>query len=137
MWMLQERRQQRTSEREEALRFQLEHSRARGGLEALVLADQQGMVVASAGETAICEELGAIAPLMLKTPDNPGGLPLQVFDAIRAGVAAGAVVITTEESLDPQQLREAVAAHLGLTGFDVVSAIPGWHHDTACLAPSY
>jgi non-heme chloroperoxidase len=32
--------------------------------------------------------IGAIAPLMLKTPDNPGGLPLQVFDAIRAGVAA-------------------------------------------------
>jgi hypothetical protein len=64
MWMLQERRQQRTSEREAALRFQLEHSRARGGLEALVLADQQGMIVASAGEAGICEELGAIAPLM-------------------------------------------------------------------------
>lgn len=31
--------------------------------------------------------IGAIPPLMLKTPNNPGGLPMQVFDDIRAGVA--------------------------------------------------
>ena len=30
--------------------------------------------------------IGAITPLMLKTPANPGGLPLKVFDDIRAGV---------------------------------------------------
>lgn len=30
--------------------------------------------------------IGAVPPLMLKTADNPGGLPLQVFDDIRAGV---------------------------------------------------
>ncbi|WP_027191370.1 alpha/beta fold hydrolase [Fundidesulfovibrio putealis] len=30
--------------------------------------------------------LGAVPPLMLKTPANPGGLPMEVFDAIRAGV---------------------------------------------------
>src|SRR5947209_5883623 len=30
--------------------------------------------------------LSAIAPLMLKTPANPGGLPIEVFDQIRAGV---------------------------------------------------
>ena len=29
----------------------------------------------------------AISPLMLKTDANPGGLPIDVFDAIRAGVA--------------------------------------------------
>ena len=32
--------------------------------------------------------LGAITPLMLKTEDNPGGLPLDAFDAIRAGLSA-------------------------------------------------
>lgn len=32
--------------------------------------------------------IGAIPPLMLKTPANPGGLPIEVFDQIRAGVAA-------------------------------------------------
>src|SRR5271154_4426480 len=30
--------------------------------------------------------IGAIPPLMLKTPANPGGLPIAVFDQIRAGV---------------------------------------------------
>jgi len=30
--------------------------------------------------------IGSITPLMLQTPDNPGGLPLKVFDDIRAGV---------------------------------------------------
>jgi non-heme chloroperoxidase len=32
--------------------------------------------------------VGAIPPLMLKTPANPGGLPIEVFDGLRAGVAA-------------------------------------------------
>jgi non-heme chloroperoxidase len=32
--------------------------------------------------------LGAIPPLMLKTEANPGGLPIEAFDAIRAGVTA-------------------------------------------------
>jgi non-heme chloroperoxidase len=30
--------------------------------------------------------IGAVPPLMLKTSANPGGLPLEVFDQIRAGV---------------------------------------------------
>ena len=32
--------------------------------------------------------IGAVPPLMLKTEANPGGLPKDVFDGIRAGVAA-------------------------------------------------
>jgi non-heme chloroperoxidase len=31
--------------------------------------------------------IGAVPPIMLKTEKNPGGLPLDVFDGIRAGVA--------------------------------------------------
>lgn len=31
--------------------------------------------------------IGAVPPIMLKTPTNPGGLPIDVFDGIRAGVA--------------------------------------------------
>jgi non-heme chloroperoxidase len=30
--------------------------------------------------------IGAVAPLMLKTAANPGGLPMEVFDQLRAGV---------------------------------------------------
>ncbi len=32
--------------------------------------------------------VSAVPPLMLKTPDNPGGLPIGVFDEIRAGAVA-------------------------------------------------
>jgi len=32
--------------------------------------------------------VGAVTPLMLKTPANPGGTPMEAFDTIRAGVAA-------------------------------------------------
>jgi non-heme chloroperoxidase len=32
--------------------------------------------------------IGAVPPLMLKTANNPGGLPIAVFDQIRAGVLA-------------------------------------------------
>jgi len=32
--------------------------------------------------------IGAVPPLMLKTETNPGGLPIDVFDGIRAGVLA-------------------------------------------------
>jgi len=32
--------------------------------------------------------VSAITPLMLKTPANPGGLPIEVFDQLRAGVLA-------------------------------------------------
>src|SRR5262249_39286170 len=30
--------------------------------------------------------IGAVPPLMLKTDNNPGGLPISVFDGLRAGV---------------------------------------------------
>jgi non-heme chloroperoxidase len=32
--------------------------------------------------------IGAVSPLMLKTPANPGGLPMEAFDQIRAAVLA-------------------------------------------------
>jgi non-heme chloroperoxidase len=32
--------------------------------------------------------IGAVTPLMLKTAANPGGLPMEVFDGIRAGILA-------------------------------------------------
>src|SRR4029079_9807568 len=32
--------------------------------------------------------IGAVPPRMLKTASNPGGLPMETFDQIRAGVVA-------------------------------------------------
>jgi non-heme chloroperoxidase len=40
-----------------------------------------------AGRVAKAVLIGAVPPLMLQTATNPGGLPLEVFDGFRAGVA--------------------------------------------------
>jgi non-heme chloroperoxidase len=40
------------------------------------------------GRAAKAVLIGAVPPLMLKTAANPGGLPIDAFDAIRAGVLA-------------------------------------------------
>ena len=40
------------------------------------------------GRVAKAVMIGAVPPLMLKTPGNPGGTPMEAFDEIRAGVRA-------------------------------------------------
>lgn len=63
-----ERRSRRSEQPATALRFQLEHTREQARLEALVLADESGLVVGEAGDPAVCTELAAIAPWMQRTP---------------------------------------------------------------------
>jgi len=41
-----------------------------------------------AGRVAKAVLIGAVPPIMLRTDANPGGLPIEVFDGIRAAVAA-------------------------------------------------
>ncbi|HEY1138993.1 MAG TPA: alpha/beta hydrolase [Lysobacter sp.] len=41
-----------------------------------------------AGRVAKAVLIGAVPPIMLKTDANPGGLPIEVFDGIRAALAA-------------------------------------------------
>ncbi len=67
MYPLEERRSRRSTHRDLALGFQLEHVRDRGRLEALVLADDDGLVLSTAGDSAVCRELAAIAPLLART----------------------------------------------------------------------
>jgi len=64
MFPFEERRSRRSGHRDIALSFQLEHVRDHGRLEALVLADRDGLVVSMAGDPAVCREVGAIAPLL-------------------------------------------------------------------------
>ena len=42
---------------------------------------------AEPGRVAKAVLIGAVPPVMLKSESNPGGLPIEVFDGIRAGVA--------------------------------------------------
>ncbi|MBX3272490.1 MAG: hypothetical protein KF729_19685 [Sandaracinaceae bacterium] len=63
----EERRTRRSLHRDLALGFQLEHVRDRGRLEALVLADDDGLTLSAAGDPAVCRELSAIAPLWARS----------------------------------------------------------------------
>lgn len=71
--MLDERRTRRSDEQHVALRYQLEHARERGGLQAMVLADGDGLSVVASGDPAFVTELAAMAPLM---GSAPLGMPL-------------------------------------------------------------
>jgi hypothetical protein len=61
---LEERRQKRSVDPLVALHYQLSYSRQDGRLDAIVVADGSGIMVAGAGAWAVCEELAAYAPLL-------------------------------------------------------------------------
>ncbi|MEY4575714.1 MAG: hypothetical protein RL701_417 [Pseudomonadota bacterium] len=61
-----DRRARRSEEHSTALRYQLERTKQRGQLDALALTDRNGLLVAWAGESEVCEELGAVAPLIAR-----------------------------------------------------------------------
>jgi hypothetical protein len=109
-WMLEERRRRRSADRTEALRYQLEHTKDKGRIEALVLTDSAGLVVAFAGDDAVCEELGAIAPLVPRTL----GMPMPPL--LRGGeVAVRPLTLQGQElylaSLGGNVARDALLAH--------------------------
>jgi hypothetical protein len=59
-----DRRRQRSSDPLVALHYQLVHARCEGNVDAMVVADDSGVLVAGAGPWALCEELAAYAPLL-------------------------------------------------------------------------
>jgi hypothetical protein len=60
-----ERRRRRSDDPITALHYQLSHTRGAARLEAVVLVDDSGCLVASAGAWPLCEELAAFAPLLV------------------------------------------------------------------------
>jgi len=64
-----ERRRKRSDDVVTALHYQLATARNESGLEALVLVDDRGSLLASAGAWAPCEELAAFAPLLARPED--------------------------------------------------------------------
>ncbi len=59
-----ERRRRRSDDTITALHYQLSHTRTQARLEAVVLVDDSGCLVAGAGAWPLCEELAAFAPLL-------------------------------------------------------------------------
>jgi hypothetical protein len=72
MTVLEDRRRKRSTDPLVALHYQLAHTRHDGELEAIVVADSAGVVVAGAGSWATCEELAAYAPLLAQDVWNEG-----------------------------------------------------------------
>jgi hypothetical protein len=58
-----DRRKQRSTDPLVALHYQLAQSKTQSAVEAIVVADSAGVVVAGAGSWILCEELAAYAPL--------------------------------------------------------------------------
>jgi hypothetical protein len=69
-----ERRRQRSQDPLVALHYQLARARLEGSLDAIVVADDAGVVVAGAGAWAVCEELAAYAPILAQTGWREPGL---------------------------------------------------------------
>jgi hypothetical protein len=103
---MNERRTRRSQDPYRALCLQLEHSRVRGELDALVVAIDNGLLIAGAGERSICEALGAVAPLM-SSPSFSGRLP---------GALEGQSVDVRAVSLDGETVY---IASVGRRGGDV------------------
>jgi hypothetical protein len=90
---MNERRTRRSQDPYRALCLQLEHSRSQGQLDAVVVAIDNGLLVAGAGERS----LGAVAPLM-SSPSFRGRLP---------GALEGQSVDVREVSLDGETVYVA------------------------------
>jgi hypothetical protein len=67
---MHERRKRRSDDPLIALHYQLAEARAAGLLDAIVVADAAGLMVAGAGSWPACEELAAYAPLLHRQPGD-------------------------------------------------------------------
>ena len=74
MTFLEDRRRTRSADPLVALHYQLAQARQEGQLDAIVVADDSGVVVAGAGAWAVCEELAAYAPLLAQGVWHEPGL---------------------------------------------------------------
>lgn len=69
-----DRRRQRSTDPLVALHYQLAQARDQGKVDAMVVADDSGVLVAGTGPWALCEELAAYAPLLAQGLWNEPGL---------------------------------------------------------------
>lgn len=116
-----ERRRRRSTDPLVALHYQLSTTRARGELDAIVIADASGVVVAGAGSWPVCEELAAYAPLLAE--GAWGSMTDQVssrVDDLREQVTVRTLIVGGQEVLlcaRRQPRTEGIEARDATTGF--------------------
>jgi hypothetical protein len=96
---LEERRRKRSVDPLIALHYQLAYARNDGRLDAIVVADASGVMVAGAGAWATCEELAAYAPLLARTPDENQGAIASRVENMRRHVDVKRMFIDGQEVL--------------------------------------
>ena len=108
---LVDRRQRRSAQHSVALRYQLECTLQRGRMNALALTDRTGVLLAWAGEDAVCEELGAVAPMVLHgwPPELPRNTIAREDVSVRAIECFGEQLYLA--SLGGGIARDALLAH--------------------------
>ncbi len=106
-----ERRTRRSEHHDLALRYQLESTRTRGRMAALALTDGSGLLLAWAGEDGVCEELGAVAPMIVQgwPPEMERGTLSRDEISVRAIECFGEHLYLA--SLGGGVAREALLAH--------------------------
>ena len=106
-----ERRGRRSQEHTTALRYQLESTLQKGHLAAVALTNRDGLLLAWAGENDLCEELGAVAPLVARGApvhlETPGADAEQIV--VRSIDCFGEPIFLA--SLGGGVAREALLAH--------------------------
>jgi hypothetical protein len=93
-----ERRIKRSSDPLVALHYQLAVARTEGDLDAIVLADASGVVVAGAGAWPVCEELAAYAPFLVCSDGSTPSVSRRV-DALRREVDVRTLTIAGQDVL--------------------------------------
>lgn len=81
-----ERRQKRSEDPITALHYQLAHARSTASLDAMVLVDGSGALVAGAGAWPVCEELAAYAPLLAHRDGSESSFMSSHLDRLRESV---------------------------------------------------
>jgi hypothetical protein len=95
---LEERRRKRSPDPLIALHYQLAYARQGGRLDAIVVADLSGVMVAGAGAWATCEELAAYAPL-LAAPDSMNATTASRVEGLRRHVDVRRLEVDGQEML--------------------------------------
>ena len=96
---LEERRRKRSHDPLVALHYQLAYARKDGHLDAIVVADASGVMVAGAGSWATCEELAAYAPLFAQASDVMNRTTASRVDALRRHVDVKRLLVDGQEVL--------------------------------------
>jgi len=123
---MKERRLRRSQDPYRALCLQLEHIRVEGELDAMVVAIDNGLLIAGAGERSVCEALGAVAPLVGSPSFNgrvPGSLVGQNIDVRSISLEGEKVYIASAgRAASDESMKRSIGGVRRILGYPPMTA---------------